>query len=135
MPHFTLDTFDTMKCILAGLLLLAQPLSWAFLSPLSPRSTTLFSSFSNAELETAFYAVDVKARGSIPRSSFGEALHDLGIDLSQVQIDLLFEKYDADKGGSIDIDEFKELMTDDVLAGLSVSEILVYLPAVKKHHC
>lgn len=31
------------------------------------------------------------------------------MDLPRVQTDLLFDKYDADKGGSIDMMEFKEV--------------------------
>ena len=77
--------------------------------------------FSNAELETAFFSIDVESKGNIPRLSFGEAISDLGLDLSEVQLDILFQKYDADKGGSIDLDEFKELMSDPVLAGLTPS--------------
>jgi len=77
--------------------------------------------FSNAELETAFFSIDVESKGNVPRLSFGEAISDLGLDLSEVQLDILFQKYDADKGGSIDLDEFKELMSDPVLAGLTPS--------------
>ena len=119
--------------ILIGQLLIASSPSVAFLSRVANRARpTLYSSyasevvtrsgsgtFSDAELETAFFSIDVKSKGSIPRSSFGEALSDLGVELSKVQLDLLFKKYDADKGGSIDLDEFKELMTDPVLAGVT----------------
>lgn len=75
--------------------------------------------FSDSELETAFFSIDVDSKGSIPRSSFGDAIADLGVDLPEVQIDLLFSKYDADKGGSIDLEEFKDMMSDPVLAGVT----------------
>ena len=108
---------------------------FAFLIPSSnSQSVKLYSSyyattserrgsgtFSDSELETAFFSIDVESKGSIPRSSFGEAISDLGLDLSKVQLDLLFQKYDFDNGGSIDINEFKELMSDPVLAGLTPS--------------
>jgi Ca2+-binding EF-hand superfamily protein len=106
--------------------------SFAFLAaPASRTQSALYSSyassstqrrsdtFSDSELETAFFSIDVDSKGSIPRSAFGEAIADLGVDLSQVQLDLLFSKYDADKGGSIDLDEFKAMMSDPVLAGVT----------------
>ena len=41
-----------------------------------------------------------------------DALADLGVELSESQTNELFDKYDADKGGSIDLEEFKCLMSD-----------------------
>ena len=95
--------------------------------PLLPlySSTTSSSSnigyFSDSELETAFFSIDIESRGSIPRSKFSEALADLGVNLDIIQADSLFKKYDADKGGSIDLEEFKKMMSDPVLVGLKVS--------------
>ena len=117
--------------LLGAQLLVTHSPSLAFLSPQCTRTQWTLSSsipstvsvrsrtFSDAELETAFFSIDLKSKGNIPRSSFGEALADLGVDLSDVQLDLLFKKYDADKGGSIDLQEFKVLMSDPVLAGLT----------------
>lgn len=117
--------------LIIGQLLLAQSPSLAFLAaPAQRLQPALYSSyasgglekgtlFSDAELETAFFSIDVKSKGNIPRSAFGEALSDLGVELSKVQLKLLFNKYDADKGGSIDLDEFKAMMNDPVLAGLT----------------
>jgi hypothetical protein len=111
--------------IILGLLLQAPSPSSAFLSvphiriskvQLSSSTASDFFSppsssetFSNAELETAFFSIDIENKGSISRSCFAEAIHDLGVDLPRVQTDLLFDKYDADKGGSIDMMEFKEV--------------------------
>ena len=123
-----------MKLFTLCLLLLhaASPLASAFLpinpppphrvkSP-PPTTTALFSSttgaFSNEDLETAFFSIDVDATGSIPRSSFADALADLGVELPKSQTDELFDRYDEDGGGSIDFNEFKALMADEKLAGV-----------------
>ena len=123
-----------MKFFLYLLFHAASPLASAFLpigpsnrvkSP-PPAQTTLFSSatatttgkFSNEDLETAFFSIDVDATGSIPRSSFADALADLGVELPESQTDELFDRYDEDKGGSIDFNEFKALMADEKLAGV-----------------
>jgi len=73
------------------------------------------AAFSNEDLETAFFSIDVESSGSIPRSSFADALADLGVVIDDSAADALFDKYDADKGGSIDLDEFKLLMADPAM--------------------
>ncbi|KAL7551700.1 hypothetical protein ACHAWF_014882 [Thalassiosira exigua] len=82
--------------------------------------------FSEEELETAFFSIDVKATGSIPRSSFADALADLGVELPKYQKNDLFDKYDADAGGSIDLDEFKSLMADPKMSGVKPSRNVKY---------
>mmetsp|Transcript_24193 Transcript_24193/g.58455 ORF Transcript_24193/g.58455 Transcript_24193/m.58455 type:complete len:484 (+) Transcript_24193:55-1506(+) len=76
------------------------------------------AAFSNEDLETAFFSIDIEDAGSIPKSSFADALADLGVVLDESAADALFCKYDADRGGSIDLDEFKELMADPAMAGI-----------------
>lgn len=107
--------------------MLQAPIISAFLSTPSARFqpkpyTSLFSSttgaFTDEDLETAFFSIDVQATGSIPRSSFADALADLGVELSEFQTSVLFYKYDADKGGSIDLDEFKSLMADPKMSNV-----------------
>ena len=118
-----------MKSTILIVLSQASPLS-AFLTttdrgrvaPAAPK-TSLFSSpsagaFSNDDIETAFFSIDVEATGNIPRSSFADALADLGVELPESQTNELFDKYDEDKGGSIDLDEFKSLMSDPKMSGL-----------------
>ena len=81
-------------------------------------ATSSSSSFSKEDLETTFFSIDVKATGSIPRSSFMDALADLGVELSESQANELFNKYDADGGNSIDLEEFKALMSDPKMGGV-----------------
>lgn len=76
------------------------------------------AAFSNEDLETAFFSIDIEASGSIPKESFADALADLGVVIDEVDADVLFNKYDADSGGSIDLDEFKLLMSDPAMSGL-----------------
>ena len=78
------------------------------------------ATFSNEDLETTFFSIDIESSGSIPKSSFADALADLGVVLDDSAADTLFDKYDADRGGSIDLDEFKELMADPAMAGIKV---------------
>ena len=47
-----------------------------------------------------------------------DALADLGVELSESQANELFNKYDADGGNSIDLDEFKALMFDPQMGGV-----------------
>ncbi len=88
----------------------------------SPSKTSLFSSagaFSNEDLETAFFSIDVDGSGSIDRGApFADALADLGVELPESQYNELFDKYDADKGGTIDLAEFKTLMSDPMMSGV-----------------
>ena len=117
-----------MKSAILIVISQASPLS-AFVTPtdrgrvVSSASTSLFSSpsagaFSNEDIETAFFSIDVEATGNIPRSSFADALADLGVELPESQTNELFDKYDEDKGGSIDLDEFKSLMSDPKMSGI-----------------
>lgn len=76
------------------------------------------AAFSNEDLETAFFSIDIESKGEIPKSSFADALAGLGVVLDDTAADALFSKYDEDNGGSIDLDEFKALMADPALAGI-----------------
>ena len=76
------------------------------------------AAFSNEDLETAFFSIDIEASGSIPKASFADALADLGVVLDDSAADTLFDKYDADKGGSIDLEEFKQLMSDPAMSAV-----------------
>ena len=88
----------------------------------SPTKTTLFSStgaFSDEDLETAFFSIDIGGTGNIGRGApFADALADLGVELPESQYNELFDKYDADNGGSIDLEEFKTLMSDEIMSGV-----------------
>ncbi|KAL7538296.1 hypothetical protein ACHAXR_008473 [Thalassiosira sp. AJA248-18] len=124
-------------CVCFGLLLQASSSSgFLFAAPTakvqSTAQTTLFSSaagagaFSDEDIETAFFSIDVQATGSIPRSAFADALADLGVEMPESQTNELFDKYDADNGGSIDLEEFKSLMKDPSMSGLRPSRDVKY---------
>ena len=128
-----------MKSTILIVLSQASPLS-AFVTPtdrgrgrvVASASTSLFSSpsagaFSNDDIETAFFSIDVEATGNIPRSSFADALANLGVELPESQTNELFDKYDEDKGGSIDLDEFKSLMSDPKMSGIKPDRYVFYV--------
>lgn len=48
----------------------------------------------NEDLETAFFSIDIESTGSIPKSSFADALADVGVVIDESAADLLFDKYD-----------------------------------------
>lgn len=52
------------------------------------------AAFSNEDLETAFFSIDIESTGSIPKSSFADALADVGVVIDESAADLLFDKYD-----------------------------------------
>lgn len=125
-----LQTFNTMIMKYAALIIvgLAAPAA-AFLSSAPVMSNRIISSsigmplhasaaFTNEDMETAFFSIDIESKGEIPKSSFADALAGLGVVLDDTAADALFSKYDEDNGGSIDLDEFKALMADPALAGI-----------------
>jgi Ca2+-binding EF-hand superfamily protein len=50
--------------------------------------------------------VDVDGDGAIDRDEMWDGLEALGLELSESQVDMLWEKCDADGSGELDIAEF-----------------------------
>jgi Ca2+-binding EF-hand superfamily protein len=72
--------------------------------------------FSDSQLEATFFSLDADSSGAIDREEFGDALIDLGIDLSEDDAAKLFKKYDTPE---IDLENFKALLKDDAFEGVA----------------
>lgn len=59
-----------------------------------------------SEWQNCFQALDRDRSGSIDRREFGEALSRFGYRLSQPTVDALLMKYDRDRKGSMNFDDF-----------------------------
>eukprot|EP01064_Diplonema_japonicum_P031629 TRINITY_DN5717_c0_g3_i1.p1 TRINITY_DN5717_c0_g3~~TRINITY_DN5717_c0_g3_i1.p1 ORF type:complete len:164 (+),score=38.19 TRINITY_DN5717_c0_g3_i1:71-493(+) len=59
-----------------------------------------------AILKTAFAQYDLDCNGVLDREEIGAALHELGLDSSKAEIDMIFEAYDTNKDGVIDLSEW-----------------------------
>jgi len=63
------------------------------------------------ELKEAFRIYDKAGNGYIPVSSLKEILHELDSNLTSEEIDGIIEEIDEDGSGTVDFDEFMEMMT------------------------
>jgi len=63
------------------------------------------------ELKEAFRIYDKAGNGYIPVSSLKEILHELDPKLTSDEIDGIIEEIDEDGSGTVDFDEFMEMMT------------------------
>ncbi|XP_011503830.1 PREDICTED: calmodulin-like protein 11 isoform X1 [Ceratosolen solmsi marchali] len=63
------------------------------------------------ELREAFRLYDKEGNGYITTEVFRDILHELDDKLSPEELDLMIEEIDADGSGTLDFDEFMEVMT------------------------
>ncbi|XP_018394459.1 PREDICTED: troponin C-like [Cyphomyrmex costatus] len=63
------------------------------------------------ELREAFRLYDKEGNGYITTAVFRDILHELDDKLSPEELDLMIEEIDADGSGTLDFDEFMEVMT------------------------
>uniref|UniRef100_T1GSK7 EF-hand domain-containing protein n=1 Tax=Megaselia scalaris TaxID=36166 RepID=T1GSK7_MEGSC len=65
------------------------------------------------ELREAFRLYDKQGNGFIPTSSLREILKELDDQLTEQDLDNLIEEIDSDGSGTVDFDEFMEMMTGE----------------------
>ncbi|XP_058788855.1 troponin C-like [Phymastichus coffea] len=65
------------------------------------------------ELKEAFRLYDKDEKGYIPTSSLREILHALDDGITPDQMDGMIAEIDTDGSGTVDFDEFMEMMTGD----------------------
>ena len=63
------------------------------------------------ELKEAFRIYDKAGNGYIPISALKEILHELDPKLTDHELDGIIEEVDEDGSGTVDFDEFMEMMT------------------------
>merc|ERR1712042_192512 len=63
-----------------------------------------------ADFKDAFKKFDTSGEGEIPTSELGTVMKMLGHKLNDEELEECIKMVDADGGGSVDIDEFMELM-------------------------
>jgi len=65
------------------------------------------------ELKEAFRLYDKEGNGYIPTSILKEILRELDDQLTNKELDLMIEEIDSDGSGTVDFDEFMEMMTGE----------------------
>ncbi|KAF6206926.1 hypothetical protein GE061_018162 [Apolygus lucorum] len=65
------------------------------------------------ELREAFRLYDKEGNGYIPTSCLKEILHELDEQLTNEELDMIIEEIDSDGSGTVDFDEFMEMMTGE----------------------
>jgi len=65
------------------------------------------------ELREAFRLYDKEGNGYIPTSCLKEILHELDDQLTNEELDGIIEEIDSDGSGTVDFDEFMEMMTGE----------------------
>ncbi|GLG93259.1 Troponin C, isoform 2, partial [Gryllus bimaculatus] len=63
------------------------------------------------ELREAFRLYDKEGNGYIPTACLREILHELDDQLTDEELDMMIEEIDSDGSGTVDYDEFMEMMT------------------------
>ncbi|XP_047003034.1 troponin C, isoallergen Bla g 6.0301 [Schistocerca americana] len=63
------------------------------------------------ELREAFRLYDKQGNGYIPTTCLREILHELDEQLTSEELDIMIEEIDSDGSGTVDFDEFMEMMT------------------------
>ncbi|XP_048518905.1 troponin C isoform X1 [Dendroctonus ponderosae] len=66
------------------------------------------------ELKEAFRLYDKEGNGYIPTSCLREILRELDDQLTDRELDMMIEEIDTDGSGTVDFDEFMEMMTGEV---------------------
>jgi Ca2+-binding EF-hand superfamily protein len=65
------------------------------------------------ELREAFRLYDKEGNGFIPTSCLREILRELDDALTNEELDIMIEEIDSDGSGTVDFDEFMEMMTGE----------------------
>lgn len=65
------------------------------------------------ELREAFRLYDKEGNGYIPTSCLREILRELDDQLTNEELDMMIEEIDSDGSGTVDFDEFMEMMTGE----------------------
>jgi len=65
------------------------------------------------ELREAFRLYDKQGNGFIPTTCLKEILKELDDQLTEKELDLMIEEIDSDGSGTVDFDEFMEMMTGE----------------------
>ncbi|XP_026475182.1 troponin C-like [Ctenocephalides felis] len=65
------------------------------------------------ELREAFRLYDKEGNGYIPTSCLREILRELDDQLTEAELDMMIEEIDSDGSGTVDFDEFMEMMTGE----------------------
>ncbi|XP_066146212.1 troponin C isoform X1 [Euwallacea fornicatus] len=66
------------------------------------------------ELKEAFRLYDKEGNGYIPTTCLKEILRELDDQLTDRELDMMIEEIDTDGSGTVDFDEFMEMMTGEV---------------------
>ena len=61
----------------------------------------------------AFRIFDIDNRGTVSRLDMVHGLADIGIHVTQDDVDLFFQRYDKDRDGRLDFREFADALTPD----------------------
>ncbi|EZA52238.1 Troponin C, isoform [Ooceraea biroi] len=65
------------------------------------------------ELREAFRLYDKEGNGYIPTTCLREILRELDDQLTNEELDIMIEEIDSDGSGTVDFDEFMEMMTGE----------------------
>ncbi|XP_017092381.1 troponin C isoform X2 [Drosophila bipectinata] len=65
------------------------------------------------ELREAFRLYDKQGNGFIPTTCLKEILKELDDQLTEQELDIMIEEIDSDGSGTVDFDEFMEMMTGE----------------------
>uniref|UniRef100_A0A1L8DM14 Putative calmodulin n=1 Tax=Nyssomyia neivai TaxID=330878 RepID=A0A1L8DM14_9DIPT len=65
------------------------------------------------ELREAFRLYDKEGNGYIPTTCLREILRELDDQLTEHELDIMIEEIDSDGSGTVDFDEFMEMMTGE----------------------
>ncbi|XP_032685742.1 troponin C, isoallergen Bla g 6.0301 isoform X2 [Odontomachus brunneus] len=65
------------------------------------------------ELREAFRLYDKEGNGYIPTTCLREILRELDDQLTNEELDMMIEEIDSDGSGTVDFDEFMEMMTGE----------------------
>jgi len=65
------------------------------------------------ELREAFRLYDKQGNGYIPTTCLREILRELDDQLTNEELDIMIEEIDSDGSGTVDFDEFMEMMTGE----------------------
>jgi hypothetical protein len=63
------------------------------------------------ELEALFFSWDANSDGEIDRKELFDALDSMGYPLNELDVGKLFDEFDTDRDGTIDLEEFKVLVS------------------------
>jgi centrin-3 len=67
------------------------------------------------EISRTFVRFDEDLSGKISRRNLKRAAHELGEDLTEAELRVMIEAYDADFDGQLSLEEFKKAMEDGAM--------------------